>query len=114
MRHSRDRGECLTRAKPVVDLLKISRIYYSVGSGGGIKPSQTPFMMFFEIVASPLRGTLKLSTAQSSPEQVNQQCQNHTDDHHGRYGYEYHPALSLDAYITRQSAKPAESPGCEL
>jgi len=91
-----------------------SRIYYSVGSSGGVKPSQTPFMMFFDMVASPLRGTLKLSITSSSPEQVNQQCQNHTDDHHGRYGYEYHPALSLDAYITRQAAKPAESPGCEL
>ena len=71
-------------------------------------------MIFFNIVASPLRGALKLSTTQSSPEQVNQQCQNDTDDHHGRYGYEYNPALSLDAYITRQAAKPAEGPGCEL
>ena len=52
-----------------------SRIYYSVGSSGGVKPSQTPFMMFFDMVASPLRGTLKLSITSSSPEQVNQQCQ---------------------------------------
>jgi hypothetical protein len=71
-------------------------------------------MMFFDMVASPLRGTLKLSITRSSPEQVNQQCQNHTDDYHGRYWYKYHPALSLDAYITWQATKPAEDPGCEL
>jgi len=71
-------------------------------------------MMFIDIVASPLRGTLKVTAIQSSPELVSQQRQNDTDDHHGRYGYEYNPALSLDAYITWQAAKPAEGPGCEL
>jgi hypothetical protein len=46
------------------------RNYYSAGSGGETRPSQMPFMMFFDIVASPLHGTLKSSRTQSSPEQV--------------------------------------------